>query len=387
MRAGSAGAVSTSTGNPNLAAGPAEESPRTGRSTTGITVAGGFLMISVLVLGVAIAYAADAFAGAMIVAAAFFGWRGFNCGIVKCVFSLSAAVAMFAWAVPLGKMAAGRLRLMVDWPTVPIRHLGVLTAAFAILAVGQVLGWWFQRRCRRRYGRTGSGANALGMGLGFLEGAVLACAAISAILAVEPPARMGLSLAMDRHEWAAEAYSQVMRLEDTSRSLDLRGRLGLGDDDRRRVLELGGALALISKYPTVIDRLKTNPVIVALMAEFPALDRVESEIRGDWDLKAAVKAGDVWGMLDSPTVLRIMEDSGLARDVGQHYDVLFDAMLAAIPAASKDQAFTDIARLHGRELQAFVPEAELRRSRGNQQRMEHERWFGGREKNPGGREG
>ncbi len=123
---------------------------------------------------------------------------------------------------------------------------------------------------------------------------------------------------------------------------------------------MGGSLATISKYPGALDNLKRNAIVVELMSNNPAIDRIEREIRLDRDLKAAVRAGDLRKILNSSTVVRLLDDVELAQAVEAHRDELFEAIIVSVPDESRDQAFGELAKLRGMGVKEFKSYAAKR---------------------------
>ena len=123
---------------------------------------------------------------------------------------------------------------------------------------------------------------------------------------------------------------------------------------------MGGSLAIISKYEGALDNLKRNEMIVHLIEKNPAIDRIEREIRNDRTLKAAVRAGNLQAVLNSSTVVRLLEDEQLAQAVERHRDVLFEAIITSVPTESQDQAYEQLAKLRGMAAKEFKEYANKR---------------------------
>ncbi len=319
-----------------------------------------FFMFSLIMLSVVVAFAADLFAGVVMLSAGLLGWRGFSTGLIKSILAIIGILAMYAWAVPLGKLLASHLRGRIDWPFVPIRHLSVLLVAAGILLSSYLLGTFFTWWYRLHYRSFGRKARLLGMCMGMAEGVLLSTVALAALLAIEPPARMGLSMVMDDNAMARGAYDQLVRLRRIADSTAVGKRLFAISADQREVLEMGGSLAVVSKYQGALDNLKRNEMIVNLIQNNPAIDRIESEIRQDHALKAAVKAGDLKALLNSSTVVRLLDDKELAQAVKEHRNEIFEAIMVSVPAEFRDQANEELAKLRGMPVKEFKTYAEKR---------------------------
>lgn len=182
-------------------------------------------------------------------------------------------------------------RSWIDWPFVPTRHLALFLAAISILMLGHLLGvffaWWY----RRHHGAAGRRSRFGGMMFGIVQGVMLSTLVLAALLAIERPARIGLSMIMDHNALAHRAYDQLVRLRHLADSTAVGRKPSSLSAAQREVLEMGGSLAIISKYEGALDNLKRNEMIVHLIEKNPAIDPIEREIRNDRTLKAAVRAG------------------------------------------------------------------------------------------------
>ncbi len=198
------------------------------------------------------------------------------------------------------------------------------------------------------------------MGAGIVEGVLLSATAFVALLAVETPARMGLSMIMDDNAVAHGVYDQLVRLRNIADSRAIGKKLAEFSEDQREVLEMGGSLAIISRYDGTIDNLKIHPFIVQLLAENTAISRMIREIKHDPALKAAVKSGDVQAMLNSSTVTKLMDDEKLAREVKRYRDELFGAVMVSVPFEFREEANVELAKLRGMPVKEFLEYAAKR---------------------------
>lgn len=321
--------------------------------TPSLRAAARLFMYSLMLLGIAIALVGDAFMGIMFFSTGVIGWRGFQCGTIRSLFALSAVIAIYIWAVPWGKQLAIFLRSTTDLPLVPSRYLSILIVAAGLLLGGEVVGWliyvWHRRR---RHGDRK--ARVMGMFAGAVQGAVMSLTCCLAVVAAEPPARMALSFIMDDHPWAQFAYNQLLRIRAHTTQAPLGRRLSAAYASQHKVLELGGALAIISRYPGAVQGLKSDALIRELIAGSPALHRIVDEITNDKTLKSAVNRGDFRTILNSPTVLRLLDDEALAEELERHQPEIIDAVIAAVPEEFRVVAGRELAKLKG------VPVPELR---------------------------
>ncbi len=135
---------------------------------------------------------------------------------------------------------------------------------------------------------------------------------------------------------------------------------------------MGGSLAVISKYNGALQNLKRDDMIVGLIESSPAIHRIKREIQNDRTLKAAVRAGDIAVILNSATVVRLLEDEQLAQSVERHRDVLFEALLNAVPTESRDHAYEQLAKLRGMPVKEFKEYANKRIAASQEQRRREE---------------
>ncbi|MCH8913298.1 MAG: CvpA family protein [Planctomycetes bacterium] len=319
-----------------------------------------FFVFSLILLGIVLSAAVDVLIGIVVLSAGVWARRGFKAGLIKSGLIIISLLAVCAWAVPLGKALTPYLRAWCDWPFVPARHLSILVVALGILAAGYLLGVLLSAGYLRRYGRLGRKARLLGMGAGIVEGVLLSTTAFIALLAVETPARMGLSMIMDDNAAARGVYDQLVFLRGIADSTAVGKKLAEFSKGQREVLEMGGSLAIISRYDGTIDNLKNHPFIVQVLAENTAISRITREIRNDRALKLAVKSGDLRAMLNSSTVTRLMDDVKLAREVERYRDELFGAVMVSVPFEYREEANAELAKLHGMPVKEFLVYASKR---------------------------
>ncbi|MEE8488331.1 MAG: hypothetical protein V3S56_09180, partial [Gemmatimonadota bacterium] len=131
-------------------------------------------------------------------------------------------------------------------------------------------------------------------------------------------------------------------------------------EGQREVLEMGGSLAIISRYDGAIDNLKNHPFVVQLLADNTAISRITREIRNDRALKIAVKSGDLRTMLNSSTVARLMDDAKLAREVERYRDEFFGAVMVSVPFEYREEANAELGKLHGMPVKEFLVYASKR---------------------------
>ena len=313
-----------------------------------------FFVFSLILLGIVLTAAVDVLVGIVVLSAGVWARRGFKAGPIKSGLIIVSLLAVCAWAVPLGKALTPSLRALCHWPFVPARHLSILLVAMGLLAAGYLLGTLLSARYLGRHGRLGRKARLLGMGTGIVEGVLLSATAFAALLAVETPARMGLSMIMDDNAAARGVYDQLVFLRSIADSTTVGKKLAELSKGQREVLEMGGSLAIISRYDGAIDKLKNHPFIVQLLAENTAISRITREIRIDRALIVAVKSGDLRAMLNSSTVARLMDDAKLAREVERYRDELFGAVMVSVPFEYREEANTELAKLHGMPIKEFL---------------------------------
>ncbi len=319
-----------------------------------------FFIFSLILLGIVLTAAVDVLIGIVVLSAGVWARRGFKVGLIKSGLIIISLLAVCAWAVPLGKALTPYIRTWCNWPFVPARHLSILVVALGILAAGYLLGTLLSTHYLRRHGTLGRKARLLGMGAGIVEGVLLSTTALIALLAVETPARMGLSMIMDDNAAARGVYDQLVFLRNIADSTVVGKKLAEFSEGQRQVLEMGGSLAIISRHPGAIVNLKNHPFVLQLLAKNTAISRITSEIRNDRALIVAVKSGDLPAMLDSSTVARLMDDVKLAREVERYRDELFGAVMVSVPFEYREEANAELAKLHGMPVKEFLAYAAKR---------------------------
>lgn len=319
-----------------------------------------FFILSLILLGIVLTAAIDVLVGIVVLSAGVWARRGFKVGLIKSGLIIISLLAVFAWAVPLGKALTPYVRTWCNWPFVPARHLSILVVALGILAAGYLLGTLLNAWQLRRHGTLGRKARLLGMGSGIVEGVLLSTTALVALLAVETPARMGLSMIMDDNAAARGVYDQLVFLRNIADSTVVGKKLAEFSEGQREVLEMGGSLAIISRYAGAIVNLQNHPFVVQLLADNTAISRITSEIRDDRALIVAVKSGDLPAMLNSSTVARLMDDAKLAREVERYRDELFGAVMVSLPLEYREEANAELAKLHGMPVEEFLAYAAKR---------------------------
>ena len=319
-----------------------------------------FFIFSLILLGVVLTAAVDVLVGVVVLAAGVGARRGFQAGLIKSGLITISLLAVCAWAVPLGKALTPHLRAWCLLPFVPARHLSILVVALGILAAGYLLGVLLSAGHLRRHGRLGRKARLLGMGGGIVEGVLLSTMVFIALLAVETPARLGLSVIMDDNAAARGVYDRLILLRNVADSTAVGRKLAEFSKGQRVVLEMGGSLAIISRYDGAISNLKNHPFILQLLADNTAIRRIAREIKHDRALKVAVTSGDLRAMLNSSTVARLMDDVKLARDVARYREELFGAVMASVPFEYREEANAELAKLHGMPVDEFLVYASKR---------------------------
>lgn len=328
-----------------------------------------FFMFSLTLLGGARTLAGDPFSGLPLVSAGLLGWRGFNAGTIRSCLALVGIMLAYAGAVPLGKMLTVGLRDLLHLPFVPIRYLSILLAGVGILTVGHVLGRLASGWYRRRYGDLGRRAHLLGMCAGVTQGLILSATILIALLAIEPSVRIGLGLIMEKSESGRPTYRQLVSFRRLAESTAVGARLASFSADQKEVLEMGGSLAALSRFPGALNNLKVHPSVVRLIETNPAIGRIYREIELDRNLKAGVRAGDMRTILNSSTIVRLLDDQELADAIRQYRDELFEAVMVSVPPEFREQADEEFAKLRGMPVDEFKVYARRRRTaRADQQR-------------------
>ncbi len=319
-----------------------------------------FFIFSLILLGILLTAAVDVLVGIVVLSAGAWARRGFKAGLIKPGLIIVSLLAVCAWAVPLGKALTPFLRAWCDLPFVPARYLSILGAALGILTAGYIIGILLSSLYLRRHGRLGRKARLLGMGAGIVEGVLLSSTTFIALLAVETPARMGLSMIMDDNAAARGVYDQLVFLRGIADSTAVGKKLADFSEGQREVLEMGGSLAIISRYDGTIDNLKSHPFILQVLADNTAISRITREIRIDRALRTAVESGDLRAILNSSTVIRLMDDAKLAREVQRYRDELFGAVMVSVPFEYREEANAELAKLHGMPIKEFLAYASRR---------------------------
>ena len=328
--------------------------------STSLEATARFFMFSLTLLGIAWTLAGDPFSGLLLLSAGLLGWRGFKAGTIRSCLSLASILLAYVWAVPLGKMLTVALRDLLHMPFVPIRYLSILLAAVGILTVGHVLGTLASRWYRLRYGGFGRRAHLLGMCAGVTQGLILSATILTALLAVEPSVRIGLGLIMEKSELGGRTYRQLVSFRRLAESTAVGARLASFSADQKEVLEMGGSLAALSRFPGALNTLKAHPSIVQLIETNPAIGRIYREIKLDRNLKAGVRAGDMPSILNSSTIVRLLDDQELADAIRQYRDELFEAIMVSVPPESREQAHEEFAKLRGMPVEEFKVYARRR---------------------------
>jgi len=325
-----------------------------------LRAAGRLFMASIIILGIIIALGGDIFLGNILGFVGFLGWRGFKCGAIRSICALAGVLCMFAWAVPAGKAFSGKFHRWFSLPVVPCRYISILIMAILFfvsgLVVGRIVHWWYRRYFRYASRR----AHAIGMIVGMVEGAVLTIIILIAIVAVEPPVRIALSVQMEKAPWAQFLYAQELRVKEQKENTAIGHRLATAFEEKSEVLETGGALATVLRIPGTAERLKRSEVFKELLDSEPSFERVKREIKSDYELIEAVKKGDIREILNSTTVLHLLEDEKLAVALAEHRDELFITFLDSVPDDFKERASRELAKLRGVPLEEMPQLAKKR---------------------------
>ncbi len=315
--------------------------------TPSVRAAARLLMGSFLLLGAIVIGLGDWFIGSMLLLSGLFGWWGFKSGVIRSVLALLSLGAIAVWAEPLGRGISVLFARLLMIPVVPSRLLGVICAIALIYSTFAVLAWALQNWHRRRRGPRSRRAHLMGMMLGIGEGAVSAMVIASLVLAIETPMRMALSFQLNQSGWRLHLYDGLNELREQSDHSLLGHVLSRRFVGPRAVLETGGMLALVSRYPGAVDKIKNDPEVKQWIDEDAVIRRVVKEIRLDSDLEDAIRHGDTYHVLQSPTVLRLWDDAELAQTVMAHQDQLVAAMLRSVPPEYQTRLYGEVAALRG----------------------------------------
>lgn len=335
---------------------------RSSEMRTSLEATARFFMFSLTLLGAAWTLAGNPFNGLPMLSAGLLGWRGFNAGTIRSCLSLVGIMLAYTWAAPLGKILASSLRDILWVPFVPIRYLSILLAGVAILAISHIVGRLVSHWYRSRFGGFGRLAHLLGMCAGVAQGVILSATILVALLAIEPSIRIGLGLIMDESELGRQAYRQLVSFRRLAESTLVGAKLASFSGDQKEVLEMGGSLAALSRFPGALHKLKINPSVVELIETNPAIGRIYREIKLDRNLKAGVRAGDMRAILNSSTIVRLLDDEELADAIREHRDELFEAIMVSVPPKSRERADGEFAKLRGMPVDEFKTYARRRRA-------------------------
>lgn len=287
-------------------------------------------IIVLAAVGTAVALNVDPIAGAAILLAAIAGWRGFQRSAVRAGCALAAALGVYAWAIPVGRRLAPMLHFLGDIALVPSRYLGVAVAALGMLLAGEAAGRLLQRWQQQRHGPGSRRSCLTGLCLGMGEGAVYALTVALILVSLAPAARLILEAYAQERTWGPTAHRAAAALERTAQQSALGRLLSRPHQHRNQVLQVGAALAAAARRPQAVTRLRQDPALNMVLDSDADLRRVQLEVAGDVDLQRAVREGDIDAILDCPTVVRLLEDTALAKAVERHRFVLLDAIARAV---------------------------------------------------------
>ncbi|MCG3136459.1 MAG: hypothetical protein HJJLKODD_00292 [Phycisphaerae bacterium] len=318
------------------------------------------LMLSLIGLGLVFTLGVDQYGGIILVFVGLFGQRGLHRGVIVGCCGVCAMLAAYYWAVPLGHELSHPLIKGLRAPLVPGRYFAILLTAVVILALGEFLGSWLARRHRQQQEITSRAKHIFSMLLACVQGAIFGIMICSVWVALQPAALLTVRMGRAPAPWVAEVVSQIDQWQQHATET----RVGLwlleSFEPQHRVLEMGAVLATISQYPGSLSYLQNDPVVVGLLEKDPLLQRIQSDINHDAELRRALKQGDRLALLNSPVVLQLLEDRHLAEVIERHGPTLYKSIIAAIPPEFLESAIQEISALPTQHLQWMINDLQAR---------------------------
>jgi hypothetical protein len=223
-------------------------------------------------------------------------------------------------SLPLGRLLGHAVTLVSGITGLNARFLGVAVAAIvivasAMLAIGIPVRRWMKSRPEwKKWDRIA------GAGLGAFEGAILALAILWIPQALEPIARAQVREAEESGQAPPAAATRITALAQSVRDSSLASVAAAtnpvaGSD----LLGLAGDFSQISRDPAAVDQFMHTDAMQRVQA-LPSVTKAIELLQDDPQLRAlsdgqGVSVDAIRAILESPTVLRIFDETTIVNDL------------------------------------------------------------------------
>ncbi len=270
-------------------------------------------------------------AGAVFALAVLHGvWRG-GARLAGTVAGLVLAALL---AAPLGRGCEGVVGSIAGTTGLTNRLLSMSLAAAAVLCVVGGLAGLAARKLSQRKPEWQSWDRVAGGVLGGIEGVLLALLALWIPLALAPVAqnRLEADAREDRPESALAASLMRLNREVGDSALGALAR-ATNPFSESELLGLAEDFAAVSRHPPAMEYFLSTPVMVAV-AELPSVTRGIEAVKNDRSLapyfeRGEASVGAIRAVMDSPTLLRVLDETSILSDLSPRMKDLVAAVREA----------------------------------------------------------
>jgi hypothetical protein len=266
--------------------------------------------------------------------------QGFSLGASRIAALLGGLFAAAMLAVPVGRVLEGAVGGLLGTTGLTNRLLSVVVVAALVTAVTALALNLLIRRWLGRHQRVRPYDRPIGAALGLCEGGLMGLMLIWAVLSMEPVALLGVTAS--RAGPGAPPNPVAERVIEMSGSMR-RSAVGRAADGLNPLKDLrlftifqkaivvlndpGAREAFVQHH--AIAGLRGRPTVERAMAMLGEDAHVTSIIEGDEGITAA----GLRALLDSPTVLRAFDETGIVEDLDPMADEIELALEQAVPPA------------------------------------------------------
>lgn len=287
----------------------------------GVVVAGAVLLAGALLLGGAVT---RIFVAVVVLST----WQGLWRGAAEAMGVLVGSLLALLLAPPIGRGLEGMIGGLLGTTGLLARILSIGLVGFLIILGVAVVGGRAAKKLIEARPAIKRWNSVAGASLGLVEGLILAMSLLWMVLALEPIAASQVAsaqrqLAADEDQATLAPNPMAERLVRIAEDVHVSSLGGLAETtnpiEGSRLLSIMQDFAAISRDPEAV-RVFVNSDVMRQIAELPSIQRAKEMIEQDPQLGSlasaeGVSASTIRLILESPTLLRILDETRVVQDV------------------------------------------------------------------------